>query len=234
MHKAKTTVTLLNAGLLKAVLLNATFVTVVLAAFALAPMAARAQAQVEKPANEQVIVPQVDRRDVKLPRFPSKDFEIGLFTGTYEVQNFGASSVSGLRLGYHITEDFFAEAAYAQTKVSDETYRQILPGGIFPTGSDSLKYYNLSAGYNVLPGEVFLGSKRAKATAVYLIGGVGSTSFNDQKRQTLNFGLGMRLLLADRWALQVDLRDHIFSLDLLGKRQSTQNLELTGGITYFF
>jgi hypothetical protein len=44
----------------------------------------------------------------------------------------------------------------------------------------------------------------------------------------------MRLLLADRWALQVDMRDHIFSLDLLGKRQSTQNLELTGGLSYFF
>lgn len=199
---------------------------------ALAPTPARAQDQ--KPANEQVIVPQVERREVPLPRFPSKDFEIGLFTGVYEVQNFGASSVSGVRLGYHITEDFFAEAAYAQTKVSDETYRQILPGGIFPTGKDTLKYYNLSAGYNVLPGEVFLGSKRAKATAVYLIGGVGSTNFNDQKRQTFNVGLGLRLLLADRWALQVDMRDHIFSLDLLGKRQSTQNLELTGGLTFFF
>ena len=220
MHTANTTAPLLNAA----------FAALLVAA--LAPATARAQA--EKPANEQVIVPQVDRRDVKLPRFPSKDFEIGLFTGTYETQNFGASSVSGLRLGYHITEDFFAEAAYAQTKVSDETFRQILPGGIFPTGKDTLKYYNLSAGYNVLPGEVFLGSNRAKATAVYLIGGVGSTSFNGQKRQTLNFGLGLRLLLADRWALQVDMRDHIFSLDLLGKRQSTQNLELTGGLTYFF
>ncbi len=204
------------------------------AATVLALTPAPAHAQDQKPANEQVIVPQVERREVPLPRFPSKDFEIGLFTGIYEVQNFGASSVSGVRLGYHITEDFFAQFAYAQTKVSDETYRQILPGGIFPTGKDTLKYYNLSAGYNVLPGEVFLGSKRAKATAVYLIGGVGSTSFNAQKRQTFNVGLGMRLLLADRWALQVDMRDHIFSLDLLGKRQSTQNLELTGGLSYFF
>ena len=156
MPKATTPVRLLKTAL--QAVLGITFV--------MAPALVRAQA--EKPANEQVIEPQVERRDVKLPRFPSKDFEIGLFTGTYETQNFGASSVSGLRLGYHITEDFFAEAAYAQTKVSDETFRQILPGGIFPTGKDTLKYYNLSAGYNVLPGEVFLGSNRAKATAVYL------------------------------------------------------------------
>jgi outer membrane beta-barrel protein len=200
----------------------------------MSPMAARAQTQDQQPANEQVIVPQVDRREVKLPRFPSKDFEVGVFGGTYATQNFGASAVGGLRVGYHITEDFFAEAVYARTKVSDETFRQILPGGVFAQTKEKLSYYNLSAGYNVLPGEVFIGSNRAKATAVYLIGGVGSTKFNDQKRQTLNFGLGLRLLLADRWALQVDMRDHVFSLDLLGKRQSTQNLELTGGLTFFF
>lgn len=50
----------------------------------------------------------------------------------------------------------------------------------------------------------------------------------------LNVGLGTRLFLADWAALQVDMRDHIFSLDLLGKRQSTQNLELTAGLTFFF
>ncbi len=190
--------------------------------------------QPEKPANEQVIVPEVDRRDVKLPRFPSKDFEFGIFGGTYSAQNFGSSGVAGLRVGYHITEDFFAQVNYAQTKVSDESFRQILPGGVFVTPKEKLTYYNLSAGYNVLPGEVFIGSNWAKATAIYLMGGVGSTKFIQQKRQTLNFGLGVRLMLADRWAVQVDLRDHIYSLDILGKRQSTQNLELTGGISVFF
>jgi hypothetical protein len=37
-----------------------------------------------------------------------------------------------------------------------------------------------------------------------------------------------------RFALQADVRDHVFSLDLLGKRQSTQNLEVTAGLTFFF
>ena len=202
------------------------------AVLAMAPTPADAQQQ--KPANEQVIVPQVERRDVKLPRFPSKDFEIGAFAGTYATENFGASLVGGVRFGYHITEDVFVEAVFAQTKVSDETFRQVLPGGVFADTEETLRYYNLSAGYNVLPGEVFIGSSRAKATAVYLIGGVGSTKFHQQRRQTINLGLGLRLMLGDRTALQVDMRDHIFSLDLLGKRQNTQNLELTAGFTFFF
>ena len=44
----------------------------------------------------------------------------------------------------------------------------------------------------------------------------------------------VRVFLTDSLSLQVDMRDHIFSLDLLGQRQSTQNLELTGGLTFNF
>jgi outer membrane beta-barrel protein len=187
-----------------------------------------------QPANEQVIVPQVDRRELRLPRFPSKDFEIGLFAGTYATQNFGSSLVGGLRAGYHVTEDIFVEAVYAKTEVTDEMFRQILPGGIFAQETQSLTYYNVSAGYNVLPGEVFIGRNIAKASALYIIGGIGTTKIAQQSRQTVNFGLGTRVLFWERVALQVDMREHVFSLDLLGKRQDTKNLELTAGFTVFF
>jgi outer membrane beta-barrel protein len=194
-----------------------------------------ALAQTTPPSNnDQVVVPQVDRRDIEKPKFPSNDFEVGLFTGSYATQNFGSSWVYGARIGYHITEDFFVEGVYGQTKVSDELFRQVLPGGVFPEKKETLSYYNLSVGYNVLPGEVFIGGKRAKPAALYVIGGVGSTKFDQQRRPTFNFGFGYRLFLTDRAALQLDMRDHVFSLDLLGKRQSTQNLELTGGLTVFF
>jgi len=190
--------------------------------------------QTSRPDSNQVVVPEVERREVKLPAFPSKDIAVGLFAGTYATQNFGAAPVFGARLGYHVTEDWFVEATLGQSKVSDEAFRQVLPGGIFANATETLQYYNVSAGYNLLPGEVFPSAKRAKATAIYLIAGVGSTKFNDQRSQTVNFGLGGRLLLTDRAALQFDMRDHMFSLDLLGKRQSTHNLELTGGFTYYF
>ena len=84
--------------------------------------------------NDQVINPGVERRDVHKPKYPSNDFEIGLFGGTYSSQNFGTAGVYGARLGYDITEDFFVEATYARTKVSDKEFRQILPGEIFKIG----------------------------------------------------------------------------------------------------
>ena len=192
------------------------------------------QAPATTASSDQIVVPEVARREVKLPRFPSNDFDFGVYGGTYSTQNFGTSAVGGLRLGYHITEDFFVQSVIAQTKVSDASFRQILPGGVFPKEKEKLRYYNLSLGYNILPGEVFIRTKYAMPFSLYLIGGVGSTTIDQQRRATFNFGSGMRVFFNDHIALQFDARDHIFSLDLLGKRQRTQNVELSIGVTASF
>jgi outer membrane beta-barrel protein len=145
-----------------------------------------------------------------------------------------------VRLGYHISEDIFVQAVYAQTKVSDENFRQILPGGIFAKPEETLKYYNLSAGYNILPGEVFWGRNTAFASQLYVIGGIGNTNFiasdkvNHRNRQTINYGMGVRVLFHDRFSLQVDMRQHLFDLDILGKNETTKNLEWTGGLSFYF
>ncbi|MDP2004594.1 MAG: outer membrane beta-barrel domain-containing protein [Rubrivivax sp.] len=216
----------------------ATWAAGLLAALA-AGLPAAAQTPAPTPAgpqpNEQVIVPQVDRRDLKLPRFASNDFSVGLFAGSYATQNFGNSAVSGLRLGYHVTEDVFVEATYARTKVSDEDFRQIFPnGGIFPSPKETLSYYNVVAGYNLLPGEVFFGRSNARISQGYVVAGVGSTDFAGQKRQTLSAGFGMRVIFTDWLAVQADVRDHVYTLDLLGKRRSTQNIEVSLGVGIFF
>ncbi len=199
-----------------------------------AALPALAQSTAPPPSAEPVVIPPVDRRDVRLPRYPSNDLEIGAYTGTYATENFGTSWVYGARVGYHLTEDFFVQAVYGQTKVSDESFRQILPGGVFGSPTQKLAYYNLSVGYNILPGEVFLFSSRARPSQLFLVGGVGSTKFVDQRKPTYNFGFGFRVFLTDYASLQLDLRDHIFSLDLLGKNQTTQNLELTAGLSFYF
>ena len=205
-----------------------------LAACALPALAQSTQTAPTTQTSEPVVVPQVDRRDVRLPKYPSNDFELGAYTGAYATENFGTSWVYGARIGYHLTEDFFVQGVYAQTKVTDEAFRNILPGGIFESKTQKLNYYNLSVGYNILPGEVFLFSSRARPSQLYIIGGVGSTKFVDQRKPTYNFGFGFKVFLTDYASLQLDLRDHIFTLDLLGKSQSTQNLELTTGLSFYF
>jgi outer membrane beta-barrel protein len=95
-------------------------------------------------------------------------------------------------------------------------------------------YYNLSLGYNVLPGEVFLGGSHAFNSQFYLIGGVGSTRFAGNDEYTVNFGAGYRLLFTDWLSLHLDVRDHMFDSDLLGQEKTTHNIEIHSGLTIFF
>jgi outer membrane beta-barrel protein len=204
------------------------------ATLALAQTPTQAPSPAAKTAQEQAIVPEVERRDIQRPRFPSNDFTLTLFAGSYTTQNFGSHAASGLRLGYQITEDFFVEGTLGRSKISDEAFRQILPGGIFPSPDQKLSYYNVAVGYNLLNGESFFGSKIAKLTQSYILAGTGSTKLAEQKKQTLVLGFGLRLIVNDWLAVQADLREHIFSLDLLGKRQTTRNPEPSLGLTLTF
>jgi outer membrane beta-barrel protein len=181
-----------------------------------------------------VLDPELVRNDFVVPHIPSHDWEVGVFGGGYDTQNFGNQLMGGLRLGYHATEHLFLEATAEHTRISDGTFRRILQGGIFSQQDTPLNAYELSAGWNLFPAEVFLGSRHAYLAAFYLVAGLGTTHFAGTSHQTASFGLGGRLFLTERLALQTDLRDHLYTLDLLGARQSSQNLELSLGLTLFF
>ncbi|VAW99810.1 hypothetical protein MNBD_GAMMA19-616, partial [hydrothermal vent metagenome] len=110
-----------------------------------------------------------------------------------------------------------------------------LSGGA-PLLSDNdreLTYYNASVGFNLLPGEAFMGKGWAFNTALYVIGGVGNTSFANDDRFTINFGAGYRFLATDWLAIHLDVRNHIFDTELFGEK-TTNNLEFTGGFSIFF
>lgn len=182
---------------------------------------------------EQVVEPRVDRREVTIPRIDTEDFEVGIYGGLLSVEDFGSSSVLGGRLVYHVSEDFFVEGVYGQSTVTDEALCN-LGLCLFPTREQDLKYYALSVGYNFFPGEVFLSKSRAMTSAVYVLGGVGNTSFLDEDRFSFNFGIGIRMLPVDWLALHVTVRDYLFESDILGTNKMTHNFELTAGVSVYF
>ena len=192
-----------------------------------------AQSQDEPKTEEQVIEPEIDRRDIKIPRIDTENIEVGAFSGTLSVEDFGAESVSGVRLAYHITEDFFVEAEVAESTVSDSSFRR-LGAPIFPNEEEDLEYYSVSFGWNFFPGEVFIGKKYALTSAVYLIGGVGNTDFINEDRTTVNLGVGFRFLPTDVLAFHITLRDYIWDSDVLGRNKGTDNFEASFSLTLFF
>jgi len=185
--------------------------------------------------SEPVIKPELERRDITEANIDSEDFEAGAFVGVMSIEDFGSNVVYGARFAYHITEDFVTEAAIGRTK-ADKTSFENLSGGaeILSDSQRELTYYNISLGYNILPGETFIGKGHAYNSALYVIAGIGNTDFADDNHFTVNLGAGYRFLLIDWVALHADFRDHIFDSDLLGKDKTTHNLEATAGISFFF
>jgi len=212
-------------------------VGLILGALLLFPIQSRAAADDDKgmSAQEQVIQPQLERREVSVPHINADDIELGIYGGILNIENFSSEPVIGLRLAYHVTEDFFIEGYLAKSTVSDEFYRsRAFPITGFDQQEEDLTYYNVSLGYNVLPGEIFLGNRWAMASAFYIIGGIGTTKFAKESHATFNFGGGYRILLNDWLAVHIDMRDHVFDSDLLGQNKSTHNFETHIGVSVFF
>jgi outer membrane beta-barrel protein len=183
----------------------------------------------------QVIDPQVERREVKEPAIDREDFEVGGFVGIMGIEDFGSNVSYGVRLAYHMTEGFFVEGTVGQSKGGLTSF-EILSGGaqLITDSERTMTYYNVNLGYNILPGEVFIGEGHAYNTNLYLIAGLGSTRFAGDDRFTVNFGAGYRFLLTDAVALHLDFRDHLFDIDLLGEEKTAHNLESHLGFTMFF
>ena len=200
------------------------------------PPNALAQAPVgEGSETPQVVVPQIDRRAVKPPRIDAENFEAGAFVGTIAIEDFGSSMTYGARAAYHFTEDLFAEATIGTAKAGRTSYEDLSGSLELLTDSErQFTYYDLSVGWNVLPGEVFLGGRRAMPSSVYVSLGAGSTRFAGDDNFTLIAGAGLRLLVTDSIAAHLGVRDQMFESDLLGSKKLTQNLQFSFGLTAFF
>jgi len=206
--------------------------TVALSALSLMANAADTQT---RSVLDKIITPNLERRDPVSPNIDTEDFELGFYAGIINVEDFGSNTVTGLRLAYHISEDFFAEANYAQSTLQETSFERL--SGSTQLLSDEqreLNYYNLSLGYNLLPGEIFIGKDWSFNSAIYLLAGVGNTNFADDDYFTYNAGIGLRLLATDWLALHFDVRSHIYEHELLGEAQTVFNLESHAGVTFFF
>lgn len=181
-----------------------------------------------------VIEPAVERREVKVPRIKSQDIELGGYLGTLNVEDFGAHRIFGVQAGYHITEDFFLQAEAGRSKAGRTSFETLSKISLLTDNERWFKYYDLSVGYNFLPGEVFLGRNRAMTSSFFILAGVGATDFGGDSKFTANFGAGYKVLPTDWLAVHVAVEDRVFNSDLLGVNKLASNLEAHLGLTVFF
>ncbi len=184
---------------------------------------------------EQIITPDIKRRTIKEGDLDSENFEIGAFVGLLSVEDFGTSDVTGLTFAYHITEDFFIEAAYGVSTVEKTSY-ELLSGGVelLTDEQRDISYYNLSLGYNFLHGQFYLSDKWAFNNHFYIMLGGGNTDFAAKDYFTTTIGAGLRFYTTDWLALDISTRGHSFEHELFGESKRVTNLETRLGVSVFF
>jgi len=185
--------------------------------------------------NPSIIEPQVTRRVVKTPKIKSKDFEVGAYFGALSIQDFGTNPVYGVRAAYHVTEDLFMESYAARSQAGLSSLENVFPNITVVSNSGRyFTYYDLDVGYNILPGEVFLGRGHAYNSALYATFGIGAVKFANQDNFAINFGVGYRVTITDWLAMHVDVRDHIFESNLFGVNKNVDNVEAIVSLTTYF
>lgn len=191
-----------------------------------------AQSEEDEPGG--LIEPQIERVEFDESLIDSYDLEFAAYAGYLAIENFDTNLVTGFKIGYHVSEDFFVQASYARSEVGETSF-EILNGGAPLLSSDERKveYYLVGLGFNLFPGEAFFTDSTTFNTVFYVSGAVGSTDFAGDDRYTIAYAFGHRTLFADGFSLDFEMRNLIFDIDIFGEENSTNNLEFTVSLNLF-
>jgi outer membrane beta-barrel protein len=192
------------------------------------------QSQDQNAPPPRVIEPEVARRTVTVPRIRSSNWELGAQYGALSIEDFGTHYSYGATLAYHVSEDFFFQAEIGRSTAGETSFETLSQIQLLTPSERHFTYYDLSLGYNFLPGEAFIGRGIAMTSAFYLLGGAGGTDFAGDTKFTVNVGGGYRVVPANWLAMHVTVQDHIFQSSVLGYTKLTNNLEALFGVTVFF
>ncbi|CCK76851.1 conserved hypothetical protein [Oleispira antarctica RB-8] len=182
-----------------------------------------------------MVEPDNTQREAYEAQIDSEFFELGAYAGILAIEDFGSSSVFGVKASFHATEDFFLQANYGQAEAGLSTAEYIYGDSETSIITDrDYRYYNLLVGYNLFPGETFVTQDLTFNSAFYLVAGAGNTDFADNNHFTITVGSGYRIILKDWLTINVDFRDHSFEAEIGPKTKRTHNLEFSTGLTAFF
>ena len=130
--------------------------------------------------NDQVVVPQVDRRDIERAEVPVERLRDRRSSPAPTRRRTSAPAGStALRLGYHITEDFFVEGVYG----ADQGQRRAVPpdpaGRHLPRARRKSSATTTSrSATTCCPARSSSAASARRPSQFYLIAGVGSTKFD--------------------------------------------------------
>ncbi len=185
--------------------------------------------------NDIEIQADVERRTVLDDVLDNENFEIGVQFGVISIEDFESSGWVSAHFAYHITEFFYVKARYGQAKGGETSFERLVNAAPLLTDEQrEFNYYGLNIGYNLMPGEVFLGRDLAFNSLFSIELGAGSTEFAGDDNFTVNVTANYRVFINDYLAWDIGMSDYILDTKITGETKTTHNLNFTTGISFYF
>lgn len=207
-----------------------------LSALHLIVLAPNAYAQSSGTVGENVLIqPEIKRTNFDESLISAKDIELSIALGYLSLEDFGNNSLTVFGINYSINEKMFVQLDYGLSEGGQTSY-EILSGGaaILTNSERELSFYRINLAYNVLPGEAFLNENISYNSAFFISAGIGNTEFAGNDRFSINYGAGYKVLLSDELSISTDFRNTNFELDVFGAEKTTNNLEFTLRLGWYF
>lgn len=175
----------------------------------------------------EVIKPPEQTSRIKPAAIDSERFEFGPYAGFVSVEDFGANTVTGLALGYHVSHRFLAQLNYGRASIGRAAFEDVIDGEFLAENDRNFVYQSLLGGYMMVQGRSFLGRQRKFNSHIYLMAGAGKVSFAGQDNPAIVFGIDYKTVLTDWLIISIDFRDIAFERAFLGSSKTTHNTEVT-------
>ncbi len=191
-------------------------------------------AQDELDADDEA-VDEVIRTKTDISNINNEVFELGLFAGVINIEDFGSEFAPGISATFRASEDFFIQYNYLQASVGLSSYEQGTGVNYFTGGDRDFVHYDLLVGYNLFQGEFFPSPPKASLSTLYLVAGVGDTEFGGESKITYTVGVGYQVALTRRFAIHFDFRDYIYKSTVISTdERQVQTTQISSGLKFAF
>lgn len=180
------------------------------------------------------IAPDIERKDIQIPNIDSEFFEVGLTVGSLSVEDFGSHLTYGGQLNIHVAQSVFFKLKGSRSKVSDNVFRRLGLPLFDESGIQNLDQYSLLLGWNVFPGEIYLGEKYTLSSSAYIQGGAGVVRFSDNDYFGVSMGMGLRLLPVDWLSVTIEALGTEYNSTIFGFSKISHNFESNISVNVYF
>lgn len=159
--------------------------------------------------------------------------ELGFYTGSLSVEDFGSNLVTGIELSYYLSPRWMVQANYGISDV-DRAAFETADRKFLARKDREFEYFALTTAYRIVEGRSFFGERHKFDSALYAMLGPNRISFADNKEWGATFGITYRMAFTDWLSANLDFLEHMFERDFIGDKKRTLNSEMRIGINALF